>query len=119
MTAYNTVAWFEIATDDPDAAERFYGETFGWKFNADTGMDYRLITTDGGAPSGGILGTGGTMPKHAVFSVAVEDVAAVCKTVEQLGGRVVVQYAASESAPANAYLLDPAGNLFGVFTPRG
>ncbi|MFD8079647.1 VOC family protein [Streptomyces sp. NPDC059718] len=121
--AYGTVAWFEIATDDPDGAQRFYGEVFGWRVAADehsdeAGMDYRLITTPGGsAPVGGILGTGGTAPAHAVFSIAVRDVAGVCVAVEQLGGTVVVQHAASDNGPANAYLRDPAGNLFGVFSP--
>lgn len=125
MTApvYGTVAWFEIATDDPDGAQHFYSEVFGWRVATDehsseAGMDYRLITTPGGgAPMGGILGTGGTAPAHAVFSIAVRDVAEVCAAVERVGGTVVVRHAASDSGPAHAYLRDPAGNLFGVFCP--
>jgi predicted enzyme related to lactoylglutathione lyase len=125
MTApvYGNVAWFEIATDDPDGAQRFYGEVFGWQAAADehsseAGMDYRLITTPGGStPVGGILGTDGAAPAHAVFSIAVRDVAEVCASVERLGGEIVVQHAASDNGPANAYLRDPAGNLFGVFSP--
>ncbi|MBA9001984.1 VOC family protein [Thermomonospora cellulosilytica] len=123
MPPYGSVAWFEIATDDPDAAQRFYGEVFGWQVAADpqageAGTDYRLITTAGGdAPAGGILGTGGTMPGHAVFSVAVRDVQEVCASVERLGGTVVARHEASEGGPANAYLRDPSGNLFGVFSP--
>ncbi|MEV4751828.1 VOC family protein [Streptosporangium sp. NPDC049248] len=121
--AYGSVAWFEIATDDPDRARRFYGELFGWQITGDeqadeAGMDYRLITTGhGGAPVGGILGVGSTNSGHAVFSIAVRDVAAVCASVERLGGTVVLQHAASGDGPANAYLRDPAGNLFGVFSP--
>ena len=26
------VTWFEIGTDNPDAARQFYGEMFGWTF---------------------------------------------------------------------------------------
>ncbi|WP_326644206.1 hypothetical protein OG884_09560 [Streptosporangium sp. NBC_01755] len=52
-----------------------------------------------------------------MFSIAVRDVAAVCAAVERLGGTVVLQQAASGDGPANAYLRDPAGNLFGVFSP--
>ncbi|WP_433372169.1 VOC family protein [Streptosporangium sp. CA-115845] len=119
VPAHNSVAWFEIATDDPDGAERFYGEVFGWRATREAGeMDYRLITTPaGGAPAGGILGTDGRMPGHAVFSVAVPDVAAVCAATERLGGIVVARHDAAEGGPANAYLRDPAGNLFGVFAP--
>src|SRR5262249_10282567 len=30
-----TLAWFEVATSDPDAAEKFYGGLFDWSFQAD------------------------------------------------------------------------------------
>ena len=30
MAGYNGVAWFEIGTDDPAGAEKFYGDIFGW-----------------------------------------------------------------------------------------
>lgn len=125
MTMWGTVAWFEIATADPDAAQTFYGEVFGWRAVKDekgaaAGMDYRLITAAGAtAPAGGIMATNGAMPGHAVFTVAVRDVAETCATVERLGGTVVARHEASESGPANAYVRDPAGNLFGLFTPPG
>jgi predicted enzyme related to lactoylglutathione lyase len=45
----DTVAWFEVATDAPDAAQQFYGELFGWTFAPDpgaaaAGMDYRVVS---------------------------------------------------------------------------
>jgi predicted enzyme related to lactoylglutathione lyase len=30
MPGSNGIGWFEIGTDDPAAAERFYGDVFGW-----------------------------------------------------------------------------------------
>ena len=30
MPAFNAIAWFEVGTDDPAAAERFYGDVLGW-----------------------------------------------------------------------------------------
>ena len=33
--APGTLAWFEVATDDSDGAQRFYGSLFGWSFDAD------------------------------------------------------------------------------------
>ena len=78
MTAApGTLAWFEIATSDPDAAEKFYGSLFDWSFNPDGpaasgGMDYRNITASGAdAPMGGIANTGGQMPNHGVFYIQV------------------------------------------------
>jgi hypothetical protein len=33
--APGTLAWFEVATSDPDGAQKFYGELFNWSFAAD------------------------------------------------------------------------------------
>ncbi|MEV6269443.1 hypothetical protein AB0L64_19890 [Kribbella sp. NPDC051936] len=48
-------AWFEVATDDPDSAQKFYGSLFDWTFDADGpaasgGMDYRNISPSAPAP---------------------------------------------------------------------
>ncbi|MCR1784450.1 VOC family protein [Nocardioides carbamazepini] len=118
------VAWFEVATGDPDAAERFYGGLFSWSFTADDasvagGLDYRLVTTPGAAaPTGGLFGTGGQAPGHAVFSVLVADVAATCDAAEELGGTVVSRHLdVGPGVPAFAYLRDPAGNQISIFSP--
>ena len=82
--APGTLAWFEVATDEPDGAEKFYGSLFDWSFDADGpaasgGMDYRNITASGAdGPMGGIFATGGQMPQHAVFYIVVADIEATC-----------------------------------------
>jgi predicted enzyme related to lactoylglutathione lyase len=119
----NTLAWFEVATDDPDTATSFYTGLFGWKFSpfADpetAGIDYRVAALpDSDLPFGGIVATDGAMPGHAVFYIAVTDVAATCRAAEQLGGKVVSEQLAPPAGPPFAYLRDPVGSLFGVFTP--
>lgn len=122
--APGTLAWFEVATSDPAGAEKFYGNLFDWSFEADepsasAGMDYRNIKASGAdTPIGGIFGTGGQMPGHAVFYILVADVEAVCADAEQLGGSVVSKHLEpTPGAPKFAYLRDPAGNQFGVFSP--
>jgi predicted enzyme related to lactoylglutathione lyase len=121
----NSLAWFEVATDDPDTAASFYADLFGWTFSpfADpetTGMDYRVATQPGSdVPFGGVVGTGGAMPGHAVFYIAVADVGAACEAAERLGGKVVARELEPSVGPAFAYLRDPVGSLFGVFTPVG
>ena len=57
------------------------------------------------------------MPGHAVFYIAVADVAATCETAEQLGGKVVTKELDPPAGPAFAYVRDPVGSLFGIFTP--
>ncbi len=93
-------------------------------FNADGpaasgGMDYRNITASGAEqPMGGVFGTGGQVPNHAVFYILVADVDATCVDAEQLGGTVVSKHHdPGPGAPMFAYLRDPSGNQFGVFSP--
>ncbi len=122
---HNQVAWFEIGTDRPEQAERFYADVFGWTFadDPDAGMPYRLISTaPASAPSGGIFptggsgGSGGSVPGYAIFVVGVADVAATCRAVEEAGGKVLTA-SDQDAAVSYAHLLDPAGNRFGVFSP--
>jgi hypothetical protein len=47
--APGTLAWFEVATDAPEAAEKFYGGLFDWSFESSGsqtsgGLDYRNIS---------------------------------------------------------------------------
>jgi predicted enzyme related to lactoylglutathione lyase len=123
--AINTVAWFEVASDDPDAAQRFYGELFGWSFATDAesaggGIDYRIISYPGDEGGrGGISGTKGESPNHAIFTVLVADVAATCDQVERLGGKVGAKVVGNTTGPDFAYLQDTSGNVFGIFAPTG
>src|SRR4051794_13051578 len=117
-------AWVGIAPSDPAAPENFYGSLFDWSFQADGpaasgGMDYRNVTASGAErPMGGVFGTGGQGPNHAVFYILVADVAATCADAEQLGGSVVSKHLEPlPGAPTFAYLRDPTGNQFGVFSP--
>jgi predicted enzyme related to lactoylglutathione lyase len=119
--AYNSVGWFEIGTDDPESAERFYGELFGWTFrkdDSDPNMEYREVTAPGAElPSGGIMSTGGKFPNYATFYVVVEDVAATVAKAERLGGKVLVPPTTVPAGLVFAQVHDPAGNQIGIFTP--
>jgi uncharacterized protein len=119
IPAPNTVAWFQIGTDEPEAAREFYGNLFGWNTAPDPNLEgYDLISYPGTEqPSGGIMCTGGGAENHASFLVLVEDVAAVCARTEQLGGKVLNPPAKTPDGLVFADLLDRSGNRFGVFTP--
>jgi predicted enzyme related to lactoylglutathione lyase len=114
--ANNAVAWFEIGAPDVEAAKAFYGPLFGWSFAPDG--TYTLITAPGAAgPSGGIFNTGGGIPPYAVFVVKVADVAATAARAGELGGKVVVAPNKLEDGMVVAYLTDPDGSLFALFSP--
>ncbi len=122
MSAMNNgIGWFEIGTDDPAGAERFYGALFGWAFadDPDATMPYRIVTTPAtGSIQGGVFGHGGRLPNYAVFCVVVPDVAETCRRAERAGGKVLVPATTAESGLVFAQLTDPAGNQFGVYTPQ-
>jgi len=117
MSAANSVSCFEIGAPDVEAAKAFYGPLFGWSFAPDG--TYTMITAPGAdRPSGGIFNTGGNLPPYAVFVVQVEDVAATAARTEELGGKVVVAPMTLEDGMVIAYLTDPDGSMFALFSPK-
>ena len=111
------MSWFEIGAPDVAAAKAFYGALFGWSFAADG--EYTLITAPGAAgPSGGIFNTSGNIPPYAVFVVQVADVAATAARTEELGGKIVVAPMTMDDGMVIAYLTDPDGSMFALFSPR-
>lgn len=122
MTGLHGIGWFEIGTDDPVAAERFYGDVFGWTVAHDdtksTDPAYQVLTTgDAQGLHGGLFATQGRMPGYAVFTVLVDDVDAACRRVVQAGGQVQRAPEVNPVGVTFAHLLDPSGNHFAVFTP--
>lgn len=117
-TEDNTVAWFEIGTPDVTGAKSFYGGLFGWTFTADG--DYTVVTAPGASgPSGGIMNTAPIgSPPYAIFCVQVPDVAAVAAKAAQTGGKVVVEPMTMEDGMVVAYLADPNGSHFAIYSPR-
>jgi predicted enzyme related to lactoylglutathione lyase len=118
MAGYNAITWFEIGTDNPGQAKRFYGEVFGWTVSGEDSQ-YQIITPGAGEglPAGGLFDTQGAMPGYAIFTVLVQDVAGTCAQVEKAGGKVQRAPQVTPDGLTFAYLTDPAGNQFGVFTP--
>lgn len=119
-TTTNGIGWFEIGTDDVAAAERYYGQVFGWTFadDPDASMPYRIVTTPAeGSIRGGVFGHGGKVPNYAVFFVVVDNVPETCRRAEAAGGKVLVPATTVDNGLTFAHLLDPAGNQVGIFTP--
>ena len=116
MSAVNGIGWFQIGSDNPAEAERFYGGLFGWRFET-AAPAYRLITTpaENGIP-GGLADTSGGGGNHAVFSVLVADVEETRRAAEAAGGKILVSRTTADGTKI-AHLLDPSGNQFQVFSP--
>lgn len=116
-TTRNPVTWFEIHTADPERARRFYGDAFGWTFQSDM-PGYDMIGMGESAPiGGGIAAAQPGAPTMTVFNVQVDDVARACDAVEQAGGTVAVPPQSTPAGLQFAYVADPDGSVFGVWTP--
>ncbi|MFE3100708.1 VOC family protein [Nocardia tengchongensis] len=117
---FDTVAWFQIGSDQPDSVKAFYRELFGWNFAADPDEDggYDLITYPGNEmPVGGVAHVGDASDNHAIFYVLVQDVPAVLSAAERQGGKVDQQPVTAKNGLVFAKILDTSGNAFGVFSP--
>jgi len=113
----NAVEWFEVATDKPEEAKKFYGELFGWKYTSGGGP-YTEITTPGSAHvTGGIFDSQGAFPGYAIFYVTVEDVPATLAKAESLGAKTLMPATTSPGGLVFAQLQDSTGNHFGIFCP--
>jgi uncharacterized protein len=108
-------------TSDPEAAQRFYSELFGWRFEDVSSEETRYWGIyNGERLNGGMMGLppgGGEMPSHWLVYFGSEDVDADAGRVGELGGQVMVP---PEDVPGGRFLVaqDPQGAVFGLFSGR-
>jgi predicted enzyme related to lactoylglutathione lyase len=85
--------WHDLVTDDPAAAQRFYGSLLGWTFESGQGVDpgYTIIK-HGNVPIGGIVARrssdGDRGSAQWLAYIMVNDVDAVADGFRRAGGRI-------------------------------
>lgn len=118
------VVHFEIPADDQKRARKFYQEALGWQIEPVPGMDYSMVITtamdDAGQPVSAGAINGGMMAREGqitspVITVDVPDINATLKSVEELGGSVVVPKNEIPGMGHTAYFKDPEGNVLGLW----
>jgi predicted enzyme related to lactoylglutathione lyase len=121
------VVHFEIHAGDPDRAERFYVDVFGWAVERIGGpVDYRLLTTgpagDRGI-DGAILQRRGDAPQEGqavnafVCTIAVDSIEDTERAVATAGGRQVADRMEVPGVGLLSYFNDTEGNIFGALQP--
>jgi predicted enzyme related to lactoylglutathione lyase len=116
-----SLTWNELATNDVEAAMRFYSDLFGWtieEIDTGGGPRYWTIGHAGGASgrNGGIRELGpaeGGVPPNWVPYFATESVAATVERAGELGGGTVVE---PMTIPTGTFagLRDPQGAVFAI-----
>lgn len=122
---------FEIHSSDPERAQRFYGDVFGWRFQQFGGMPYWLVTTGDGDPlhgtphsepgiDGGLVQRQGEGPVAGqsvnafVVTIDVPDAKAYLDKAVAAGATLAVPLDAVPGVGWLAYVTDPDGNLVGL-----
>jgi hypothetical protein len=107
-------SWFELMTDNVDAAKEFYTRLFGWeleKQSMEQGGDYWVVKMNG-------EGIGGMMqkppeaaqsPNYWATYVTVESVETTVATAKAVGGTVLVPPTDIPNVGRFCVIMDPQG----------
>ena len=123
-----TFVWTEIAVspDDAEKCKAFYKAVFGWIFKDGTATEnspaYHEFSTGGDHPVGGLyetdpkwFGEGPVPPPHFMAYVAVDDIDANAKKIEELGGKVLKGPMEIPHVGRFAIIQDPTGAVLATF----
>jgi uncharacterized protein len=125
MTAPSTLegapCWADLFTADPDAAERFYGELFGWAAEHGDEESYGgyITFSKGDTPVSGCMrndGSSGTPDRWTVY-LASSDAAATAASAAEHGGAVYVEPMQIPEVGTMALVGDPGGAAVGIWQP--
>jgi len=112
-----SIVWFEIPADNPERANAFYSNLFGWKINPFPGAgDYWHIDTGGqdDTPDGALKGR--KHPQEPITNyVSVDSVDDYSKKIEKLGGKICMAKTAVPQMGYFAVCQDTEGNAFGIW----
>ncbi len=115
--------WYELLTDDADAAGDFYGKVVGWTSasSGQPGMDYRFFSSGDGSDAkdgvGGYMAITAEMADHGarpcwVGYIAVDDVDASVASITSAGGTVLMPAMDLPGVGRMAMVTDPQGAPF-------
>src|SRR4051794_22979246 len=118
VNEHGALTWNDLSTRDPETAESFYRDLFGWEFTRVAGgpEPYWSISL-GGRRNGGMRTLGNEVPADAppfwLTYFAVDDTDATIAGAKEGGGTVITGPVA---VPAGrfAIIADPQGAVFGV-----
>jgi hypothetical protein len=118
-TAVGQIVWHDHSSNDPQAAQNFYGELLGWTyepFETDQGT-YPMISKNG-QTHGGFGPAQGGAPPMWIGHVVVDDADAAGKRAEEAGGSVLTAMDIPEVGRF-AIIRDPQGAVISAFAPKG
>ena len=113
--AHGDITHIDIPVSDPERAKAFYGALFGWRITDVPGLEgYPMWQAPNGISGGGLAprGEGFTQPRSYVEVDSIED---TLRTVQERGGRVVMDRSPISETSWWAIFEDPDGNQVGLY----
>jgi predicted enzyme related to lactoylglutathione lyase len=107
------LGYFTIDTPDIDKARAFYGALFGWTFDEASSSPTYLHVADSDPPFGFTKVERAKSFPHLYFRV--DDVAAVCERLGELGGKAAVP--SETKSGLTAVVEDDQGVSFSLWQP--
>ena len=114
------VVHFEVIGKDSDKLRAYYGELFGWEFDANNPMQYGVVQREENMNAEGV-GIGGGVGQgpdgyagHVTFYVEVPDVEAALAKAESLGGTQMMGPDKVMDTIEIGLFNDPEGHTIGV-----
>lgn len=119
VNAPGTLTLNQLNTSDPEAAQRFYSDLCGWRFEQMSVEPPYWGIYRGEAVNGGMmpLPPGGPAPSHWLVYFGIDDLDAAAEEIGSLGGTVMVP---PQEVPGGRILVarDPQGAVFALFAGR-
>lgn len=113
---FGRFTWHELLSTDIEDTKGFYGELFGWKYEAmEMPQGVYTVIKVGDASIGGITTPPEGVPGHWVGYVSVKDVDATAKKAKAAGGKALMDAFDIPSVGRMQPLADPEGSGFFVF----
>lgn len=115
------LCWADLNTGDPDRANKFYSQVFGWKLTtAEKDPSGYLHIKNGQDFIGGIppaAHRNAQTPAHWLIYILTGDVGASAAKASKLGGKLLMPPNTMEGVGTWSIIADPQGAVFAVFKP--
>lgn len=117
------VVWWEIETAEPERFQQFHEQLSGWTFtpafeDTELDADYWIIQHDGSDIGGLQRAASPAVSSGTRVYLLADDLEATLDRVGDLGGTVERHRVGLDGTQWFALFRDPAGVLFGLWTPH-
>ena len=120
-TTVGKFVWHEQVSDDPQQAQSFYTQLFGWGTEVfkPGEVDYTMISSGGQMHGGFGKAMEGAPPPHWLSHVRVENVDETIAKAQGAGGRLAAGPFDMSEVGRMAVFADPQGAYISVYQPEG